>query len=149
MLGAEAVFELLLGVEAFAAVAVVAAVFAVVDVALVVEALEQDLHGLLVIGIGGADEAVVLDVELGPEIAEQAGDAVHEFLRGLACGVGGLHDLVAVFVGAGLHTGVFAEHTVEALQSVGHDGGIRMAQMGACVDIVDGRSDVVAFRFNM
>ena len=145
VLGAESVFQFLFGVEALAAVAVVAAVFAEVDVALVVEALQQHLHGLLVIGIGGADEAVVLYAELGPEVAEHAGNVVHEGLRRHAGGRGGLDDLVPVFIGAGLHAGVFAEHAVEALEGVGHDGGVRMAQMRAGVDIVDGRCDVIAF----
>ena len=145
MLGTETVFQFLFGVEALAPVAVVAAVFAEVDVALVIEALKKNLHGLHVIGIGGTDEAVVLDAEFRPEVAEDAGDVVHEGLRRHACGRGGLDDLVPVFIGAGLHAGIFTEHAVEALESVGHDGGVRMPQMRAGVDIVDGRCDVIAF----
>ena len=148
MLGAEAVFQFLFGIEAFAAVAVVAAVFAEVDVALVVETLQKHLHGLHVVGIGGADEAVVFNAELGPQIAEHAGNVVHKGLRRHACGRGGLDYLVPVLVGSGLHAGVFAEHAVESLERVGHNGGVRVAQMRACVDIVNGGCDVIAFHGN-
>ena len=68
------VLELLLGVERLAADAVPALVLAEVDVAVRRDLLPELLHERLVVGIGGADEAVVVDVELRPRLAEARAD---------------------------------------------------------------------------
>src|SRR5438093_12926565 len=65
-----AVDDLLLRVEALAAVAVPSAVLAEVDLAGVVELLEDGLHHHLVAGLGGADEIVVGDAAPGPGLPE-------------------------------------------------------------------------------
>ena len=120
-----------------------AAVFAEINIALVVDALQQGLYGSLVGRIGGADEAVVLDAEFGPQGLIFAGNAVHEFLRRLPRGGGRLDDFVSVFVRAGKHADLFSGQAVEAFERVGHKGGVRVPQMGAGVDVVDGGGDVV------
>ena len=101
MIGALAVDQLLLGVEALAAGAVQAAVAAEVDVAIGVHAAEALLHGADVIVVGGTDEVVVAEAAGVPGVAEDATEAVRIGTRALAGGGGGGGDLVAVLVGAG------------------------------------------------
>ena len=142
VLRAQAVFQFLFGVETLAARAVMPAVLAEIDVAVVVHLLEERLHAGLVIGIRRADELIVLDAELGPQGLKLAADAVHEFLGGDALLFGGLDDLVTVLVRTGQEHGVVAQGLVEARQGVGHDGGIGMSQMGLGIHIVNGGGDI-------
>ena len=93
--------------------------------------------------VGGADVMVVADVQVVPGPAETAADLVHEFLDRQAGGGGGLHDLVAVLVGAGLEAYLLAQEAMEAGQGVGHHGGVGVADVGFGVDVIDGRGDVV------
>ena len=142
MLGAQAVLQLLFRIEAFAAVAVVAAELAEIDVAGIIDLLQEALHAGLVVFVGSAHEGVVLDAQMRPQLLEQAADAVHEFLGGDALLFGGLDDLVTVFVRTGQEHGVVAQGLVEARQGVGHDGGIGMSQMGLGIHIVNGGGDI-------
>ncbi len=137
VIGALAVHDLLLGVEALAAVAVPAAVLAEVDLARVVEALQDLLHHLLVPRLGGADEVVVGDAEAPPRLPERPRDLVRVGLRRLA-GLGRhLGDLLAVLVGAGEEVDAVAGQPAVAAHRVGHDGGARVPEMRARVDVVD------------
>jgi len=142
VVGALAVDELRLGVEAFAAHAVVAAVLAEVDVASVVDLPENVLHRSDVVGVGRPDEVVVGDGQLGPEGPELAADSVGEGLGRLVVLPGRLGDLVAVLVGARHEEDVVARHAVKAGHDVAHDGRVGMPDVGRGVDIVDGRRDV-------
>ena len=142
MLGAQAVLQLLFRIEAFAAVAVVAAELAEIDVAGIIDLLQEALHAGLVVFVGGTHEGVVLDAQMRPQLLEQAADAVHEFLGGDALLFGGLDDLVTVLVRTGQEHGVVAQGLVEARQGVGHDGGIGMSQMGLGIHIVNGGGDI-------
>ena len=142
MLGAQAVLQLLFRIEAFAAVAVVAAELAEIDVTGIIDLLQKALHAGLVVFVGGTHEGVVLDAQMRPQLLEQAADAVHEFLGGDALLFGGLDDLVTVFVRTGQEHGVVAQGLVEARQGVGHDGGIGMSQMGLGIHIVNGGGDI-------
>ena len=76
-LGALAVHELTLCPEALAGRAVFALVFALVDIAAVIELLEDFLHALDVIVVGGADIAVVFDVHKPPESLKNLRNLVH------------------------------------------------------------------------
>ena len=142
VVGALAVDELRLRVEALAAHAVVAAVLAEVDVARVVDLLEDVLDGLDVVFVGGADEVVVGDGKLGPEVAELGADPVGEGLGRLVVLPGRLGDLVAVLVGARHEEDVVARHAVEAGHDVAHDRRVGMPDVGRGVDVVDGCRDV-------
>jgi len=56
---------------------------------------------------------------------------------------GGLQDLVAVFVCAGLKAGLLPQEAVKASQGIGHHRGIGMADVRFGVDVINGRGDVV------
>lgn len=126
--GHRPVFQFLFGVETLAARAVMPAVLAEIDVAVVVHLLEKRLHAGLVIGIRRTDELIVLDAELGPQGLELAADAVHEFLRGLPGRFGGLDDLVAVLVRAGQEPRILAEQRMETAPGCPQRWSYRRAQ---------------------
>ena len=140
--GALAVHQLAVGPEALAGLAVVADVLALVDVALLVELGEDLLAGLHVVVVGGADEAVVADVQQLPQILDGGHDLVHILLGGHA-GVGGLVlDLLAVLVGAGQEHDVIALHALEAGQCVAGHGGVAVADVQLVAGVVDGGRDI-------
>jgi hypothetical protein len=142
VVGTLAVDELLLGVEALAARAVQAAVAAEVDVAGVVDLLEDRLHGPHVIGVGRADEAVVGEVRLLPRAAEDPADLVGVRLRTFARGGRGLGDLVAVLVSPGQEVRVVPALAPEARERVADQHRVRGAEVRLGVHVVEGRRDV-------
>ncbi len=75
-------------------------------------------------------------------MAERCADAVHEGLDRQVQLLGGLDDLVAVLVGAGLEAGVIPQEAVEAGQGVGHHGGVGVPQVRLGVDVINGRGDI-------
>lgn len=102
--GALAVLELGLRPEGFAGLAILAHIFALVDVPLLIELLEDLLHGLHVVVVGGADEPVVGDVHQPPQVEHAPGalhDVVDKLLGGYAGLLGLVLDLLAVLVSAG------------------------------------------------
>jgi len=120
----------------------VADVLALVDVALLVQLGKDLLAGLHVVVVGGADEAVVADVQQLPQILDGGYDLVHILLGGHT-GVGGLVlDLLAVLVGAGQEHDVIALHPLEACQCVAGDGGIAVADVQLVAGVVDGSGNV-------
>ena len=144
MLRAKTVFQFLLGIETFAAGAVVAAVFAEINISLVVNALEEGLNGSFMRGIGRPDELVVFYAQFGPQGLIFGGNAVHKLLRRLA-GLGrGFDNLVSVFVRPREHTGIFSAHAVKTLERIRHKGGVGVPEVRPGVDIVNGGSDVEA-----
>ncbi len=118
-----------------------------IDVAVLLAALEQPAHGLVMLGVRGADEMVVIDAELGP-LADELGrhlrcvrQRVHA--RGLR---GALH-FQAVLVGAGgEHHRIVAFHFLEALDQVRDERGVGGAQMRRRVDVIDGSGEVIFHR---
>ena len=128
--------------EGLAFGAVLALVGTLVDVALLVELLEDLLHGLDVALVRGADEVVVLDVHQLPQVLGGGDDLIDKFLGRLA-GLRGLAlDLLAVFVRAGEEVGVVAELLFEARHRVGGHGGVGVADVHVAAGVVDGRGDV-------
>ena len=73
---------------------------------------------------------------------EPAADLVHELFDRQTGGRGGLHDLVAVLVGAGLEAHLLAQEAVETGQGIGHHRGVGVADVGLGVDVIDGRGDI-------
>jgi hypothetical protein len=130
------------GVVLLAGHAVLAGERVELDVAGVVAALQQFGDGGLVARFGGADEVVVGDVEPLPRRGELRGDLVGELLRGHAGGLGDLLDLEAVLVGAGHVLDVVAEQAVPAGERVADDRGVRVAEVGLGVHVVDRRRQV-------
>ena len=100
---------------------------------------------MLVLGAGGADVVVVGDAHALPEVFERLRDLVGELLGRDAGGGGGALDLLAVLVGAGEEEGVVAEQAVAAREDVRDDGGVRVADVGARVDVIDRGGDVEGF----
>ena len=142
VVGALAVIQLPLQVKALAAVAIEAAVLPEVDVALVVELGQEALHHRGVGRQGGAHKVVVADIEAVPGVAEGVADAVHKSLDRQVQLLGGLDDLVAVLVGAGLEAGVIPLEAVKASQGVRHHGGVGVSQVRLGVDVINGRGDI-------
>jgi len=98
-----------------------------------------------VLGAGGADVVVVGDAHALPEILEGLRDLVGELLRRDAGGGGGALDLLAVLIGAGEEEGVVTEQAVAAGEYVRNDGGVRVADVRARVDVIDRGGDVEGF----
>ena len=73
---------------------------------------------------------------------EPAADLIDELLDRQAHGGGGVHDLVAVLVGAGLEAHLLAQEAVEAGQGIGHHRSVGVADVGLGVDVIDGRGEV-------
>ena len=82
-------------------------------------------------------------------LAEFVGDEVGELLRRFVGGGGGALDLLAVLVGAGGEDHrLVTLHALQALDRVGGDGGVGVADVGSGVDVIDRRGEVVfAFEF--
>ena len=140
---AVAVLELGVGLEVGAARAVPALVVAGIDVAVVVNALD-DLGDLLhVLAIRGADEEVVRHVERGRQLAEADRVAIPELPRGDAERLRRLGYRLAVLVGAREEEDVLAPLAHVARENVGGDRRVRVPQMRLAVHVVDGRGDVV------
>ena len=129
--GAVAVDELGLLLVVLAGHAVQPAVDPELGVAVVVDLLQELLHGPVVAGLGGADEVVVGDVEPVPGLDEARRRAVHPLLRGHAVGLGGPGDLVPVLVGPGEEEDVVAQQPVPPGQGVGDRPSCRRARCGA------------------
>ena len=121
--------------------AVPAVVAALIQVAGLLHALPQILHGMMLARLGGADEVIVGDLELAPKLLEVRSLAVGPLLRRhvvLGCGLG---DLLAVLVHAGQKLDVIAGRAAIACLNIGDDGGISRAQVRIGVDVVDRRRD--------
>ena len=122
-------------------------VLALVDIALLVQLGKDLLAGLHVVVVGGADEAVVADVQQFPQILDGGHDLVHILLGGHA-GIGGLVlDLLAVLVGAGQEHDVVALHALETGQCVAGHGGVAVADVQLIAGVIDGGRDVECLVF--
>ena len=90
-----------------------------------------------VVGVGGADEAVVGEARGLPGGAEDGADPVGVGLRLFARGGRRLGDLVAVLVGAGQEVRVVAALPVEARERVADEDRVRGAEVRLGVDVVE------------
>ena len=112
-------------------------VLALIDVALGQHLLERFFHPGLVVGIGGADVAVVADAELVPEVFKLGADGVGVLFGALVPSRRRLLDLLAVLVGAGEEERLLPLQRVVARQHVGDHRRVGVADMRHVVDIVD------------
>ena len=71
MIRAFSIYQFPLGIEAFTPEAIVPAVFPEVEVSVLMDFPEDELNYVLVFFVGGSNEVVVGDVQLGPQIPEQ------------------------------------------------------------------------------
>ena len=84
----------------FAGRAVKAGVFALVNVAVRLNAFKNFLHNFFVTRLACADEVVVGDVKFFPEVFEAVDNRVEVFERRFALGLCGALNFLAVFLGA-------------------------------------------------
>ena len=99
--GAFAVVKLRRREEGFALYTVLALVLAFIDVPLFVQLFEDFFYGGLMVGVGGADKAVVGDIETIPYRLDLGGDPIDPLLGRNAVFSGDLLDLDAVLIRAG------------------------------------------------
>src|SRR5215210_1759942 len=136
--------ELGLRLEVGAARAVPALVHPLVDVPVVIDALDDLLHPLHVPLVRGADEEVVGGVDLGRHLLEAGREAVAQLSRSDALGLRLLRDGLPVLVGSGQEEDLIAALAVVSGQDVGGDRRVGVPQMGLAVDVVDRRGDIEA-----
>ena len=146
-----AIVEVLLLLERLAAFAVQALVIVLVEHRLaglwtagVPQPAEQLLYSEFVALVGRADELVVGNAQRGPRVLEVLGVLVDIRLRGKASLSGALGDFLAVFIGAGQEVRLVAALAMRAGDHVSDDLFVRVAQVRAAVDVVDGGGDVKA-----
>src|SRR5215210_878418 len=136
--------ELGLRLEVGAARAVPALVHPLVDVPVVIDALDDLLHPIHVPLVCGADEEVVGGVDLGRHLLEAGREAVAQLSRCDALGLRLLRDGLPVLVGSGQEEDLIAALAVVSGQDVGGDRRVGVPQMGLAVDVVDRRGDIEA-----
>ena len=129
--------QILFRIETLAADAVPAGVFGFVNLVAVVKFLQDLPDHLLVVFVGGADEAVVGDAEPFPQLLEAHDGFIRLLLRGNSPFGRCLFDLLPMFVGAGQEEGIHIQRTVVARQNVGQDRGVGMTDVRLVVDVVN------------
>src|SRR5207247_180843 len=129
VLGAEAVDEIGLVLELLAADAVEPRVDVLVDVAVVVDALEELLDEALVPLVGRADEEVVLSIDTPRQLAPVVGDAVDVLLWVEPLLLGDSEHLGRVLVCTREEEGLVAALAVMPDDYVGRDGRVRVADV--------------------
>jgi hypothetical protein len=139
---ATAVDQFPLGVKAFAPEAIKAFVFAEIDVAGIVDTLQDRLYHCHMARVGGADEIIVGNVQLRPQFPEKAADLIHVLPRRPVLLLGGADDFVSMLVRAGEKIGLVTGHGVKPPDHIRCNGGVGMAQVGSCVHVVYGRGNV-------
>ena len=143
-----AVHQLGLGPEGLAGSAVHALIAVLVDIALLIELLENLLHLDLVIRVRGTDKAVIGGVHQVPDPLNLRCHAVHEFLRGNAGLLGLQLDLLSVLVGTGLEPHVKSLLSLVAGDGVGQHDLIGVADVRLARGISDRRRNIIRF-FNL
>ena len=129
-----------------AAVAVETGVRLLVDIARVVDGLDELLAADVVASFRGLDEVVVGDLQRRPDLAELAGHIV-DVGPGLDAELlGGLLDLDGVLVVAHQEVDRVSLHPAEPSLDVGADLLERGADVGPAVGVVDRRGDIEAHR---
>jgi hypothetical protein len=96
--------------------------------------------------VGGADVVIITDIQVIPGLAKAGADLVYELFDRQSRRGCGVHDFVAVLVGAGLKPDFLPQEAVKTGQGISHDRGVSMADVGLGVDVIDGRGDVISHR---
>ena len=113
-----------------------------VDIAAVIQLLEDLLHALDMVIVGGADIAVIADVHVLPQLLEDRDDLVDILLGGDTAFLRLFLYLLTVFVGTGQEHHIVALHPLVAGDTVARDGGIGMPDMGVARGVIDRGRDV-------
>ena len=136
-----ALLDLRIGEVGLVGHAIPTVVAALIQVAGLLHALPQVLHGMMLARLGGANEVIVGNLELAPKLLEVRSLAVGPLLRRHVVLGRGLGDLLAVLVHTSQELDVIAGGAAIASLNVGNDGGISRAQVRIGVDVVDRRRD--------
>ena len=139
---AAAVFELQFRPERFAGRAVPSLVFRLVDVALIVQLLENLLHALDVAVVSRADEIAVINVHQLPQILDARDNLIHILFRRDALFLRLALNLLAMLVRAGQEIDVIACQLLEARHRVRRRGAVGVTDVQVAAGVVNGRSDV-------
>ena len=139
-----AVDQLVLRVVRLARDAIEALVGSELDVARVVDRLQELLHRRVMARLGGADEVVVGDVESVPGVAEMRRRLVDQFLGRDAPRFRGALHLQAVLVGAGQEEDLVAPEPAPTGEHVAGHRRVGVADVGDVVHVVNRSGDVEA-----
>ena len=133
--GAFAVFQLRGGEERFARHAVFAAVFALVNIALIVQLFENCLHRRLMVSVGGADKAVVGHIQAIPYLFDLGRDLIHILFGADALFFGDLFDLLSVFIRSGQKIYIKPHHAFVPRDHIGqhHIVGVANVRLAGCI----------------
>ena len=146
MVGALAVDELVLVLEGLAADAVEPGVDVLVDVAVVVDALQEVLDEALVALIGRPDEVVDRRVDARRQLLPRDDDLVDVLLGREPLLRSDPRHLVRVLVDSREEVRLLAALPVMAHEDVGRDRRVRVADVRRRVDVVNGCGQVEAHR---
>ena len=147
--GAFAVNKLGFGEEGLAGYAVPTLVFIFIDIALVVQLLEDVLNGLFVVGVGGTNEVVVGGIHAIPDTADVACHVVNVVLGGDTGGLCQFFDLLTVFIGTGHEENVITALALIAGDGVGHNDFVGIADMRLTGRIGDRRCQIKLLFFHI
>ena len=117
--GALAVNSLRVGKEGLTGSAVPALVFALVDIAVLIELCKYLFNSFLVVFVGGADEIIVACVHSVPDLFDLARDTVNVLLGSDVCRSGKIFYLLSVLVGTGAEENVISHSSFVSCDSVG------------------------------
>ncbi len=134
--------DLLLGPESLIRRAVPAFIGPLLQFALVEELLEQFLHHGDMFLVGRADEGIVRDIKLFPELLEVHGHAVRVRLWGKPALLRGLCHLLAVLVRAREEEHGIPPEPMVARKHVRRDRCVSVPDMRHIIHVIDGSSDV-------
>ena len=137
--------QLVFAEESFFADGVPAFVFLGVNFALVPELLQAFLHVSLVFRHRGADEEIIADVHLFPEVFEAVVVFIHMFLRGNATLRGGALHLLTMFVCAGQKECLVADNLMEAGKDIRENSRVGMPDMRGIIDVINRSGNVKIF----
>ena len=141
--GIHAIHQFLVGHVALGAHRIQALVLGEIDVARIVDLLQNLLHVALVAVLGGADEVVVTQAQPVPQFAKGVvAQVVGEGLGRLAAVGRQLDDALAVLVGAGQEVGLVPGQAVKAGDRIGQHLLEDVPDVRRPGQVIDGGSDI-------
>ncbi len=136
MIGTFSFHQFFFRVKALAAETIVSPILSKIDVSRIIDLLEDLLDRFLVIGIRCPNKIIIRDTAGIPGGAKKGADTVSLDLRLRPVFFGRLGDLVPMLIGPREQEGLDSLAPVIPLQGVGNDGGIGVAQVRLCVDVI-------------
>ena len=129
MVGTLSAHQFFFHVESFTADTIETFIRTKINIARIIDFLQDETNGLHVIRIGRADEIIVGYGQLGPQAAELQADPVRVLLGAdsrLLCSFG---NFIAVFIRTGDKKSFVSSHAGVPGQNVGNNGCIGMSDM--------------------